>query len=197
MALGEYVSVSTQRDTEQALLSKKRRELRDDAAAEFNELVAPYESRGLSAATARTVAGELSDHHASPRMPRSNWVSTPGFDQPVASGPFLSAVFRGWCFTAVGRHLGAAHGMENSSHRRGGTAVFGAQRGGVGGIGRSAEGSSSGPQYRWWWSCVGDHVCDRPCGRRRDCLTVASTSVKESGDRCQCILVTAGPALPR
>lgn len=64
MALGEYVSVSTQRDTEQALLSKERRELRDDAAAELNELVALYESRGLSAATARTVAEELSDHDA-------------------------------------------------------------------------------------------------------------------------------------
>lgn len=64
MALGEYVSVSTQRDTEQALLSKERRELRDDAAPELNELVALYESRGLSAATARTVAEELTDHDA-------------------------------------------------------------------------------------------------------------------------------------
>jgi VIT1/CCC1 family predicted Fe2+/Mn2+ transporter len=64
MALGEYVSVSTQRDTEQALLSKERRELRDDATAELNELVALYESRGLSAATARTVAEELTDHDA-------------------------------------------------------------------------------------------------------------------------------------
>ena len=64
MALGEYVSVSTQRDTEQALLSKERRELRDDAAAELNELVALYESKGLSSATARTVAEELTDHNA-------------------------------------------------------------------------------------------------------------------------------------
>ena len=64
MALGEYVSVSTQRDTEQALLSKERRELHDDAAAELNELVALYESKGLSSATARTVAEELTDHNA-------------------------------------------------------------------------------------------------------------------------------------
>src|SRR5271163_3202026 len=54
MALGEYVSVSTQRDTEQAVLTKERRELRDDAAAELDELVALYESKGLSAATAQT-----------------------------------------------------------------------------------------------------------------------------------------------
>jgi vacuolar iron transporter family protein len=64
MALGEYVSVSTQRDTEQALLSKERRELHDDAAVELNELVALYESKGLSATTARTVAEELTDHDA-------------------------------------------------------------------------------------------------------------------------------------
>ena len=64
MALGEYVSVSTQRDTERALLKKERRELREDPEAELDELTAIYEQRGLSPATARTVARELSDHDA-------------------------------------------------------------------------------------------------------------------------------------
>lgn len=64
MALGEYVSVSTQRDTERALLRKERRELTDDPAAELDELTALYEAKGLSAATARTVAEELTDHDA-------------------------------------------------------------------------------------------------------------------------------------
>ncbi|MBP3082153.1 VIT1/CCC1 transporter family protein [Mycolicibacterium fortuitum] len=64
MALGEYVSVSTQRDTERALLHKERRELRDDPAAELEELAALYEAKGLSTATARTVAEELTDHDA-------------------------------------------------------------------------------------------------------------------------------------
>ena len=59
IALGEYVSVSTQRDTEKALLSKERRELREDPAAELDELAALYEAKGLSVATARTVAEEL------------------------------------------------------------------------------------------------------------------------------------------
>jgi len=63
MALGEYVSVSTQRDTEQAQLSKERQELRDDPAAELDELAALYEAKGLSTATARTVAEELTDHN--------------------------------------------------------------------------------------------------------------------------------------
>lgn len=64
MALGEYVSVSTQRDTEKALLGKERRELRDDPAGELEELVALYEAKGISAATARTVAEELTEHDA-------------------------------------------------------------------------------------------------------------------------------------
>ncbi len=64
MALGEYVSVSTQRDTERALLNKERRELREDPDAELDELAALYEGKGLSPATARAVAEELSDHDA-------------------------------------------------------------------------------------------------------------------------------------
>ena len=64
MALGEYVSVSTQRDTERALLRKERRELREDPAAELDELTALYEGKGLSAVTARTVAQELTEHDA-------------------------------------------------------------------------------------------------------------------------------------
>lgn len=59
MALGEYVSVSTQRDTEKALLAKESRELREQPEAEFDELVGLYEEKGLSHETARTVATEL------------------------------------------------------------------------------------------------------------------------------------------
>ena len=62
MALGEYVSVSAQRDTEKALLRKEYQELQADPSAELDELAALYEAKGLSAATARTVAEELTDH---------------------------------------------------------------------------------------------------------------------------------------
>lgn len=64
MALGEYVSVSTQRDTELALLAKERRELAEEPEAEFNELVGLYEAKGLSPETARTVATELTERDA-------------------------------------------------------------------------------------------------------------------------------------
>ena len=64
MALGEYVSVSTQRDTEQALLDKERRELKEQPESELAELVALYEAKGLSRQTARAVAEELTEHDA-------------------------------------------------------------------------------------------------------------------------------------
>ncbi|MFE6926212.1 VIT family protein [Nocardia sp. NPDC057663] len=64
MAAGEYVSVSTQRDSEKALLAKERRELADDPASELAELAGIYEAKGLSPATARTVAEELTAHDA-------------------------------------------------------------------------------------------------------------------------------------
>ncbi|WP_445169047.1 VIT1/CCC1 transporter family protein [Mycolicibacterium sp. Dal123E01] len=64
MAVGEYVSVSTQRDSEKAMLKLERRELATDPIAELDELAELYEAKGLSAATARTVAEELTDHDA-------------------------------------------------------------------------------------------------------------------------------------
>lgn len=62
MALGEYVSVSTQRDTERSLLNKERRELDEQPEQELAELAALYEAKGLSADTAQTVARELTEH---------------------------------------------------------------------------------------------------------------------------------------
>jgi VIT1/CCC1 family predicted Fe2+/Mn2+ transporter len=62
MAAGEYVSVSTQRDTERALLEKERRELRDQPEQELKELAAIYKAKGLSDETAQKVAEELTAH---------------------------------------------------------------------------------------------------------------------------------------
>ena len=64
MAAGEYVSVSTQRDTEKALLAKERRELRDMPEAELEELAQIYQDKGLSPDLATEVARQLTDHDA-------------------------------------------------------------------------------------------------------------------------------------
>ena len=60
MAAGEYVSVSTQRDTERALLDKERAELRDDPEDELAELADIYQAKGLEPALALEVARQLS-----------------------------------------------------------------------------------------------------------------------------------------
>jgi len=64
MALGEYVSVSTQRDNEKAMLAKERRELAESPDEEFDELISMYRSKGLSLGTAELLARELTDHDA-------------------------------------------------------------------------------------------------------------------------------------
>ncbi len=64
MAVGEYVSVSTQRDTERALVAIERRELANDPEGELRELAQIYETKGLSPEVAGRVAQELSDHDA-------------------------------------------------------------------------------------------------------------------------------------
>ena len=64
MAAGEYVSVSSQADTEGADTARERRELAADPVAEHRELAGIYESRGLAPALAGEVATQLMTHDA-------------------------------------------------------------------------------------------------------------------------------------
>lgn len=64
MAAGEYVSVSTQRDTERALIAKEMRELEEEPEAELAELAGLYRDKGLSPELAHQVAVELTAHDA-------------------------------------------------------------------------------------------------------------------------------------
>ncbi len=64
MAAGEYVSVHSQSDTEQADLARERQELEQNPAAEHRELAAIYVRRGLTAALAKQVAEHLMQHDA-------------------------------------------------------------------------------------------------------------------------------------
>lgn len=64
MAAGEYVSVHSQADTEQADLSRERAELEQEPAAELRELTAIYIGRGLEPALAQQVAEQLTAHDA-------------------------------------------------------------------------------------------------------------------------------------
>jgi VIT1/CCC1 family predicted Fe2+/Mn2+ transporter len=64
MAAGEYVSVSTQRDTERALLAKERRELHEMPDEELEELTQIYQGKGLTRELAEQVAHQLTQHDA-------------------------------------------------------------------------------------------------------------------------------------
>ena len=64
MAAGEYVSVHSQADTEQAEIERERAELKDDPKGERQELAAIYMSRGLDPSLARQVADQLTAHDA-------------------------------------------------------------------------------------------------------------------------------------
>ncbi|WP_330477910.1 VIT family protein [Streptomyces platensis] len=64
MAAGEYVSVSTQRDSEKAALAQEKRELATEPQAELIELTEMLEGKGLDAQLAREVAEQLTEHDA-------------------------------------------------------------------------------------------------------------------------------------
>ncbi len=64
MALGEYVSVSSAADSQRTIISGLRSRLVHDPDDALDQLAASYRSRGLSAATARLVAEELTSHDA-------------------------------------------------------------------------------------------------------------------------------------
>lgn len=64
MAAGEYVSVHSQADTEQADIERERKELKTDDAGERKELTAIYVGRGLDPALAAEVANQLMAHDA-------------------------------------------------------------------------------------------------------------------------------------
>ena len=62
MAAGEYISVSSQADTEKADLARERRELAESPGAELDELRGIYEQRGLDPDLAQRVAEQLTAH---------------------------------------------------------------------------------------------------------------------------------------
>ncbi|GAA4656228.1 VIT1/CCC1 transporter family protein [Arthrobacter cryoconiti] len=64
MALGEYVSVSSQSDSQKHMIAQKRRDLALAPARNLAELARIYERKGLSAGTAQRVAKELTEHDA-------------------------------------------------------------------------------------------------------------------------------------
>lgn len=96
MAAGEYISVSSQRDSERALLDRQHHELKASPKEKINELAAIYEAKGLSPVTAAKVAVELSDHNAF----RAHAEARLGLDPDDLTNPWHAAVASACAFTA-------------------------------------------------------------------------------------------------
>lgn len=97
MAAGEYVSVSSQSDIEQADIARERKALADTPAAEERELASIYESRGLSPATAALVARELTEKDALGAHVRDEL----GLSEVHAANPLQAAIASGLTFCAA------------------------------------------------------------------------------------------------
>ncbi|MFA7000113.1 MAG: VIT family protein [Candidatus Paceibacterota bacterium] len=94
MAVGEYISVSAQKDSEKALLEKERFELATVPEQELEELAGIYESKGLSKETAEIVAKELTAHDAF----ASHVDAELGIDPHNLTNPFHAAYASGSAF---------------------------------------------------------------------------------------------------
>jgi VIT1/CCC1 family predicted Fe2+/Mn2+ transporter len=138
MAAGEYVSVGSQRDTEQADIAREERELAHDPETELEELTTIYVERGLDQALARDVARALTaadplgahlrdelgmSEHQSARPGQAAAVSATGFAlgatlpvvaAPLAPGDVRAAVVAGVALVllavtgAIGGRIGGA-----------------------------------------------------------------------------------------
>ena len=112
MAAGEYVSVSSQADTELADLARERPELATDRPAEEQELATIYVRRGLEPALARTVAQQMMAHDALGAHARDEL----GYFEKLAARPLQAALASAATF-AVGAALPLVTAMLVSQAR--------------------------------------------------------------------------------
>ena len=112
MAAGEYVSVSSQSDTERADIVRERQALVDTPEAEEAELAQIYQSRGLSAQTAAMVARELTQNDALAAHVRDEL----GLSEVHAANPMQAALASGLTFTVAAAFPLAAAVLAPSGH---------------------------------------------------------------------------------
>lgn len=97
MAAGEYVSVSSQSDVEQADIGRETKALKDFPEEELAELAAIYRERGLSEETAHLVATELTEHDALGAHVRDEL----GLSEVHAANPMQAAFTSGVTFSVA------------------------------------------------------------------------------------------------
>ena len=110
MAAGEYVSVSSQADTERADLARERKELAAGPEAEHTELTAIYVQRGLDSELASSVATQLMQHDALGAHARDEL----GITETLAARPVQAALASAASF-AAGAALPVLQDVHHSS----------------------------------------------------------------------------------
>ncbi len=98
MALGEYVSVSSQSDSQKALITKESAELKAQPEAELDELASACQEKGLSASTAKLVAEELTAKNAL----RAHLETELGITEESVASPLAAAGASALAFTIGG-----------------------------------------------------------------------------------------------
>jgi VIT1/CCC1 family predicted Fe2+/Mn2+ transporter len=150
MAAGEYVSVSSQADAEQADLERERRELEDDVEHECEELAAIYRGRGLDADLARQVALQLMEHDALGAHARDEL----GMTEIHTARPLQAALASAATF-AVGAALPVAVAVVSSASLRvplvaGSSLLFLALLGGLGARAGGAPVAVAAARVSFW-----------------------------------------------
>ena len=98
MAAGEFVSVSSQADTEKAVLARERQELKADPGLELDELASIYVGRGVEPALARQVAAQMTKRDALGAHARDEL----GLSEVMAARPAQAALASAISFTSGG-----------------------------------------------------------------------------------------------
>lgn len=98
MAVGEYVSVSSQSDTEKSYIAREKRLLKKNPQAEQDQLANYYQAQGVSPATAKKVAAELSQSNPLQAHLRMHF----GIDEDDLNSPLQAGIASLIAFTAGG-----------------------------------------------------------------------------------------------
>ena len=177
MALGEYVSVSSQRDTERALLAKEKAELEEFPEQELQELAAIYVAKGASVQTAMKLAEELTAHDAF----AAHVDAELGIDPDELTNPWHAAISSAIAFT-VGSILPIVAillppaGIRVAGDLRRGAAGVGADRCVERLPGWCTVGAGGGPAGGRGSAGDGRHLRHRPARRGRRDLSPAARS---------------------
>lgn len=152
MALGEFVSVSAQRDSEQFWVAKERQELREAPEEELEEVAGILSGYGINRDTALEAAQEIHKEDAlRAHLQLELGIDEKRADQCMGRSVLLRAVLPGWRGTADGCGVPGSSRHTSLGGHHSDDVLVGANWSNLGEDRRHERGSLSGPPgHRWW-----------------------------------------------